>query len=265
MCMHRCRCLDHLTRQHHRQCRPLPPMGEHNAAGGPSGTFLLPPCALCKHGGIVPKHGHTTAQLGGWHPCPDPSGCQRHLVPLTMSCPLRTWGGTYASGFKQPLVLVVGTCTHIIWGVNTNIFRSPSYKHGEGCTPTAWPTMSSAGATRIGRPTYIVEWAAHTSTNKLLSYWDATVSPSKRTLYWEKNAGPLINRHHLSIKGILLANEQKEAKHAQWVRTHLRMSISPPHPHHQMGENMGPMAPSPANHWVTRPSPSKVRPTTPVV
>jgi hypothetical protein len=29
----------------------LPPTGEHNAIGGPSGTFLLPPCALCKHGG----------------------------------------------------------------------------------------------------------------------------------------------------------------------------------------------------------------------
>jgi hypothetical protein len=30
---------------------PLPPTGEHDAIGGPSGIFLLPPCALCKHGG----------------------------------------------------------------------------------------------------------------------------------------------------------------------------------------------------------------------
>jgi hypothetical protein len=30
---------------------PLPPTGEHDAIGGPSGTFLLPPCALCKHRG----------------------------------------------------------------------------------------------------------------------------------------------------------------------------------------------------------------------
>ena len=30
---------------------PLPPKGEHDAIGGPSGTFLSPPHALCEHGG----------------------------------------------------------------------------------------------------------------------------------------------------------------------------------------------------------------------
>jgi hypothetical protein len=30
---------------------PLPPTGEHDAIEGPSGTFLSPPLALCKHGG----------------------------------------------------------------------------------------------------------------------------------------------------------------------------------------------------------------------
>ena len=30
---------------------PLPPTGEHSAIGSPIGTFLLPPRALCKHGG----------------------------------------------------------------------------------------------------------------------------------------------------------------------------------------------------------------------
>jgi hypothetical protein len=29
---------------------PLSPTREHNAIGGPSGTFLLPPCALHEHG-----------------------------------------------------------------------------------------------------------------------------------------------------------------------------------------------------------------------
>jgi hypothetical protein len=32
-------------------CLPLPPKGEHDAIGGPSSTFLLPSCALHKHGG----------------------------------------------------------------------------------------------------------------------------------------------------------------------------------------------------------------------
>ena len=53
---------------------PLPPMGKHDAIGGPSGTFLLPPCAPWEHGGgNVPKHGRTIARMGRWHPhcfCP---------------------------------------------------------------------------------------------------------------------------------------------------------------------------------------------------
>ncbi len=35
---------------------PLPPTGEHDAIGSPNGTFLLPPCALRKHGwGMSPS------------------------------------------------------------------------------------------------------------------------------------------------------------------------------------------------------------------
>jgi hypothetical protein len=33
---------------------PLPPTGEHDVIDGPSGTFLLPSCALCEHGGGCP-------------------------------------------------------------------------------------------------------------------------------------------------------------------------------------------------------------------
>jgi hypothetical protein len=33
----------------------LPPTGEHDAIGGPSGTFLSPPCALCKQWGGSPQ------------------------------------------------------------------------------------------------------------------------------------------------------------------------------------------------------------------
>jgi hypothetical protein len=43
---------------------PLPPTGEHNAIGGPSGIFLLPPCALRKHGGG--KSPHAAARLLVW-------------------------------------------------------------------------------------------------------------------------------------------------------------------------------------------------------
>ncbi len=35
---------------------PLQPTGEHNAIGSPSGIFLSPPCAFCKHGGGESPH-----------------------------------------------------------------------------------------------------------------------------------------------------------------------------------------------------------------
>jgi hypothetical protein len=48
---------------------PLPPTGEHDAIGGPSGIFLLPPHALCKHGGgEVSTCGRMIARMGQWHP-----------------------------------------------------------------------------------------------------------------------------------------------------------------------------------------------------
>ena len=43
---------------------PLPPTGEHDAIGSPSGIFLSPPCALCKHGGG--KSPHAAARLLVW-------------------------------------------------------------------------------------------------------------------------------------------------------------------------------------------------------
>jgi hypothetical protein len=56
--------------------------------------------------------------LDGWMACPTPLGCQRHLVPLTTSCPLRTWGGMYASRIKQLLVWVNGTLARYHRGGN---------------------------------------------------------------------------------------------------------------------------------------------------
>ncbi len=43
---------------------PLPPTGEHDAIGGHSGIFLLPPCAFRKHG--EGKSPHAAAQLLVW-------------------------------------------------------------------------------------------------------------------------------------------------------------------------------------------------------
>ncbi len=43
---------------------PLPPTGEHDAIGGPSGIFLSPPRALCEHGGG--KSPHAAARLLVW-------------------------------------------------------------------------------------------------------------------------------------------------------------------------------------------------------
>ncbi len=43
---------------------PLPPTGEHDAIGSPSGISPSPPCVLCKHGGG--KSPHAAARLLVW-------------------------------------------------------------------------------------------------------------------------------------------------------------------------------------------------------
>jgi hypothetical protein len=49
---------------------PLPPTGEHDAIGGPSGTFLSPPCALHKHGGGSPQTQLHDCLYGSMAPSP---------------------------------------------------------------------------------------------------------------------------------------------------------------------------------------------------
>jgi hypothetical protein len=94
-------------------------------------------------------------------------------------------------------------------------------------------------------------------------YWDANASPRERMLCWEKKAVPPLSSRLLSIRERLLANAQSEVRRAQWVRTYLAMSISPSHPQHHTGGSQGPMAPSPAAHWVSRPSSSMAQTPTP--
>jgi hypothetical protein len=49
---------------------PLPPTGEHDAIGGPSGIFLLPPRALCEHGGGSPHTRPHERSCGSMAPSP---------------------------------------------------------------------------------------------------------------------------------------------------------------------------------------------------
>ena len=102
-----------------RTSLPLPPTGEHNAAGGLSGTFLLPPCALCKHRGECPQAWLHDRTDGWMAPLPNsfgastPSCSPRHV----MSFENVGWG-MYASGIKRPLVWVDGTLTTFVHGAN---------------------------------------------------------------------------------------------------------------------------------------------------
>jgi hypothetical protein len=50
---------------------PPPPTGEHNAIGGPSGIFLLPPCALREHAGGKSPHAaaRSLVWVDGTLPC----------------------------------------------------------------------------------------------------------------------------------------------------------------------------------------------------
>ncbi len=75
---------------------PLPPTGEHDAIGGPSGISLSPPCVLREHGGGKSPH-----------------AAVRSLV--------------WVNGTLAQLVLC--------WVVNAIIFPSPSQKKGGGIFP----------------------------------------------------------------------------------------------------------------------------------
>jgi hypothetical protein len=69
---------------------PLPPTGEHNAIGGPSGIFLLPPPALCKHG--VGKSPHAAAQFSYGSMAPLPATTEAAMPLPSSACPfLLTW------------------------------------------------------------------------------------------------------------------------------------------------------------------------------
>jgi hypothetical protein len=230
MLRHLYRHLDRLNCQHpfQRCCTslPLPPTGEQDAIGCPSDAFGM----------------SGTTVLLGWV---DNTLAQsfRALMPLHAPCSSVPFGGM-----------------------------------GGECTPTAWPTMPLEGATQSGclmclaRPSCqlnsvaIAKGAAHASatTTKVFKYWDATVSPYKQALYWEQDAGPpLTKRLLVLIKERLLVNAQSGNRHAQWVRTHLAMSVSPSHPHHLMGRSPGLMAPSPAVHQVSSPLTSTAHPPAP--
>ena len=131
------------------------------------------------------------------------------------------------------------------------------------------PNMPSVEVTQSSHPIAIVEWAARACADEvseyaheILAYWDANASPRERTLCWEKNAGPPLSSR-LSISERLLANAQSEVRRAQWVCTYLAMSVSPSHPQHHKGGSQGPIAPSPAAHWVSRPSSSMAQTPTP--
>jgi hypothetical protein len=81
---------------------PLPPTGEHDAIGGPSGIFLSPPCALHEHGGGSPHTRLHNRSYGSMAPLPatteatPPLSSLAHPSPPARSYPShphRTMGG----------------------------------------------------------------------------------------------------------------------------------------------------------------------------
>jgi hypothetical protein len=60
---------------------PLPPTGEYDAIGSPSGIFLSPPCALCKHGGGSPHTRPHDRSYGSMAPLP----ATTEATPLSLS------------------------------------------------------------------------------------------------------------------------------------------------------------------------------------
>jgi hypothetical protein len=181
---------------------PPSPTGEHDALGGPGGTFLSPPRAIREHGGGMSS-----------------SGVARLLV--------------WVDGTLAQLILC--------WVVNAIIFPSPSQKKGGGIFPDGSNYYAIGKGTPSSHPTAIVEWAACASVyavyeyaREILEYWDANASPHEQTICNEENAGPPLSSP-LPIRERLLANEQSEVRRDQWVCTYLAMSVSPSHPHHHMG------------------------------
>jgi len=143
---------------------------------------------------------------------------------------------------------------------------SPSTTSGGGYYLTAKTAKPSVRVTPSSHPTAIVEWAAcataddvFVSAREILAYWDANASPQERTLCDEDTCGPP-RSSCLPHRERILANERSEVRRAQWICTYLAMSVSPSHPHHQMGgRSPGLMAPSPATTGAAMPSPSLAR------
>jgi hypothetical protein len=184
--------------------------------------------------------------------------------------PSGAFGTSVSSGSSGMLRWVDGTLAHVLWGVNAIVV--PFGSMGGGNTPMARPNMLSEGAPQSGCPTSlarpshqldpaaIAKWVACASTDEVLKYWDATASLREQTLCWEWTRGPP-HSSHLSSMMRLLANEWSQAWRAQWVHNHL--ATSPSHPHHNVGGTPGPMALSFTAQQVSRPLPSKARPSTP--
>jgi hypothetical protein len=143
---------------------------------------------------------------------------------------------------------------------------SPSTKKGGGYYLTARTATPSVRVTPSSHPMAIVEWAARANADdvfesalEILVYWDANASPHEKTLCNEDTAGPLRSLR-LPPRERIRANEQSGVRHPQWVCTYLAMSVSPSHPHHQMGgRSTGLMAPLPATTGAAMPLPSLAR------
>jgi len=71
----------------------------------------------------------------GEHDATGSSGSHGIASPSPLHGPQEHGGGVYTSKVLRPLVWVVGTHAHVIWGVNANIFPSPSRQHGGGEFP----------------------------------------------------------------------------------------------------------------------------------
>jgi hypothetical protein len=131
---------------------PLPPTGEHDAIGGPSGIFLLPPCALHEHGGGSPHTRPHDRSYGWMAPSPatteatPPSPSLAHPSPPAWSYPShphQTMGGI-PKGLMAPLPATTEVAT-----------PSPSSAHPflpTRSSPThPLPTMGGSAALAAGR------------------------------------------------------------------------------------------------------------------
>ena len=186
----------------------------------PRDGVVAPPCAGIRAGAsTVSTDATLNSVVGpslplrttGEHDATGSSGRRRSsgslgiASPSPLHGPQEHGGGLYTSPVLRPLVWVVGTHAHIIWGVNANMFPSPSHQHGGGKSPTARTPTPLVGVTPSSHPMDIVEWAARASpedvsedAHEILAYWDANATPHERSLFWATNAGPPLSSH-LSI------------------------------------------------------------------